>query len=190
MKALGKSNHYETILAYVTDPDANVEILSEKERNMLDRWMEAFTLQRNYSSTSDSAAILMKRYPDISRATAYRDCVCAISLFGDISKATKEGIRHLATEITKDAIIIARLKNNEDGMMKGAKNLASINGVNLTDPDMVDFSKLEPHTYNLNLPPQAVSAILQMLNGGKVDLTEMVSRMQDTAEDAEVIPDE
>ena len=191
MKALGKASHYEVILSYLTNPDGDINTLSEFEKKMLDRWMQAFTLQRNYNSTSDTVAILMKLFPDISRATIYRDCAAALNIFGDISKSNKDAIRHLASEITKDAIIIARLKNNEDGMMKGAKNLAAINGVNLTDPDMPDFAKLEPHKYNIQLPPAALAAVMSLVKGGKVDLSDMVAKMQEHAEDAkEVEPDE
>jgi hypothetical protein len=186
MKVLGKASHYEAIVTHLTDPESDIANLSAKEQEMLKRWMEAFTIQRNYSSTLDTVAILMKRFPNISRATAYRDCADALSVFGDISKATKEGIRHLATEITKDAIIIAKLKNNEDGMMKGAKNIAQINGVNLTDPDMPDFAKLEPHIYTIGIPPAALQVIMDMANGGKVNLNDMVARMSDVAEEAEV----
>lgn len=187
MRLIGKVSQYERILAYLKDPDANDQELTEKEREMLSRWMEAFTLQRNYSSAADAAAILMKRFPNISRATAFRDCAAALSLFGDLNKATKEGIRHLATEITKDAINIARIKNNEDAMMKGAKNIAQINGVNLTDPDMPDFDDLEPHTYNISLPPAALQVIMNMVKGGKVDLNDMVKQMQNVAEDVQII---
>lgn len=190
MRLIGKQSHYERILAYLKDPDGTDDDLTDKEKEMVTRWMEAFTLQRNYTSASDAAAILMKRFPNISRATAFRDCSAALSLFGDLNKATKEGIRHLATEITKDAINIARVKNNEDAMMKGAKNIAQINGVNLTDPDMPDFNDLEPHTYNITLPPAALQVIMGMVKGGRVDLTDMVKQMQNIAEDAQIIDED
>ena len=190
MRLIGKSSHYEKILAYLKDPDGEITELSLKEQEMITRWMEAFTLQRNYNTPSDAAAILMKRFPGLSRPTAFRDCAAALALFGDLNKSTKEGIRFLATEITKDAINIARIKNNEDGMMKGAKNIAQINGVNLNDPDMPDFDQLEPNTYHINLPPAALQVVMGMIKGGKVDLGSMVTKMQDTAEDAQIIEED
>lgn len=186
MKLIGKISQYEKIIAYMRDPNGDASGLTEHEQQLVARWTEAFTMLRNYHSTADTAAILMKRFPGISRATAYRDCADAISLFGDISKSTKEGIRHLASEITKDAIAIAKEKNNEDGMMKGANNLAKINGVNDTDPDLPDFSLLEPHTYEFGLPSNAMKVLEGMLAGGKIDLTEMVTEMANHAEDAEI----
>lgn len=190
MKLLGKVSSYEKIIAYLKDPDGNSELLTQNEQAMLNRRMEAFTLIRNYSSHSDAAAILMKRFPGISRATAFRDCADAISIFGDISRATKEGIRFLATEIVKDAINIAKVKNNEEGMMRGAKAIADINGVNSIDPEMPDFASLEPHTYVLGMPPEFIKAFEQMITKGKIDLTQVVNNMTNYAEDAIVIKEE
>ncbi|MGY4385649.1 hypothetical protein ACVWYN_002695 [Pedobacter sp. UYP24] len=190
MKLLGKMSSYERIVAYYKDPEGDVSTLTEHEQIMLSRWNEAFTLQRNYTSTSDSAAILMKRFPGISRATAYRDCSHAISLFGDISKATKDGIKHLATEIVRDGIGIARMKNNEDAMIKGGVAIAKINGVNLVDPDLPRFDLLQQNTYEVNLPPAAVSLLEAMIKGGSIDLTQMVDAMGTHAEEATIETEE
>jgi hypothetical protein len=186
MKLIGKVSHYENIIAFMRDPTGDNSKLTEHEKQLVLRWNEAWTMLRDYHSTADAAAILMKRFPGLSRATAYRDCADAISLFGDISKSSKEGIRHLATEITRDAIRIAKGKDNEDGMMKGANNLAKINGVNDNDPDLPDFSLLESHTYEFGLPPNAMAVLQNMLTGGKIDLTEMVNEMGKHADEVEV----
>lgn len=190
MKLLGKMSAYERIVAYSKDPDGEISILTEHEQYMLARWNEAFTLQRNYTSAADTAAILMKRFPGISRATAYRDCRDAISLYGDISKATKDGIKHLATEIVRDGIGIARMKNNEDAMIRGGAAIAKINGVNLVDPDLPRFDLLEQNTYEVNLPPAALSLLEAMVNGGSIDLTQMVDAMGAHAEEAVIETEE
>lgn len=187
MRLIGKVSQYDKIVAYLKNPESDSSELTLKEQEMLARWDEAFTLLRNYNSTADAAAILMKRFPGLSRATAYRDCASAISLFGDISQSKKEGIKHLTTEIARDAIAIARIKNNEDGMLKGAKVIADINGVNTTDPDLPDFSKLESHTFVLGMPEEFVTIMTQMISGGKIDLTQMVNNMVANAEDAVIV---
>lgn len=190
MKLIAKISQYERIVAYMTNPEAELSELSEKDKEVLNRWMEAFTMQRNYKSSADAAAILMKRFPGLSRAQAYRDCSNSISLFGDISTSTKDGIKHLSSEIIKDAINIARLKNNEDAMIKGANALAKVNGVNVTDPDLPDFSKLEPHTYVLGLPDTLVKVLTEMAKGGKMDLTQVVNNMSNFAIDAEEVEED
>lgn len=187
MRLIGKTSQYEKIVAYMKDPDADESQLTEKEMKMLDRMNEAFTFMRNYNSMADAAALLMKRFPGLSRSTAYRDCAAALSMFGDIALVKKDGIKHLTTEIVRDAIAIARIKNNEEGMMKGAKVIADINGVNTTDPDLPDFSQLEPNTYVLGMPEEFVLVMKQMISGGKIDLTQMVNNMVANAEDAVIV---
>lgn len=185
MRLIGKVSHYEKIMAYLTNPEGESEDLTETEKSMLERWLQAFTLQRNYTSVSSAAESLQKLFPDISRATAYRDCAASLSLFGDINKSTKEGIRHLATEIIKDAITLAKSALDYDGMMKGATAMAKVNGVNLIDPDMPDFEKLAPHTYTINLPANALDALMTMVKGGRVDLTSVVDKMRNAAQEVE-----
>lgn len=190
MRLIGKISQYEKIVAYMKDPEADEETLSEKEKEMLDRWIEAFTFMRNYNSMADAAALLMKRFPGLSRSTAYRDCSSALSLFGDIALAKKDGIKHLATEIVRDSIAIARLKNNEDGMRQGASAMATINGVNITDPDLPDFAKLEPHEYVIGLPENFITAFQNAISGGHMDFSKVVNNMAANAEDAIVIEED
>ncbi|SDM40533.1 hypothetical protein [Pedobacter antarcticus] len=190
MKKLTKSSQYEKIVAHMTDPNSDGSGLTPHEQEMCNRWNEAWTLIRNYHSTSDAAAILMKRFPGLSRATAYRDCTNAVSMFGDISKSTKEGIRHLSTEIIKDSVAIARLKNNEDGMRLGGLAIAKVGGVNDTDPDLPDFSLLESNTYEFALPESFMNVLQVMVSGGKIDLRDMVNSIGKHAEEAIIVPDQ
>lgn len=182
MKVLGDNSKYANVIAFMKDEKAESD-LSDHEKQLVTRWNEAFTLLRNYNSTSDAVAILMKRFPGLSRATAYRDCANAVSLFGDINKSSKEGIRHLATELIKDSAIIARAKNNEDGLRKAGESMAKVNGVNLADPDQFDWSQVEPHTYELGVDDKTLKALRIMLQGGKIDLSNIVDAMNNMAEE-------
>src|SRR3546814_13104282 len=91
MRLIGKKSSYDNIVTYLKNPSAETE-LTPKEQEMLNRWMEASTLLRNYNSYADVAAILMKRFPGMSRATAFRACAPAESVFGDIgSEERRDG---------------------------------------------------------------------------------------------------
>lgn len=190
MKLLGKTTTYEHIAAYMRDELAETD-LSVHEQLLVQRWNEAWTLMRSGKSMADASAILMKRFSvdgkPLSRATAYRDCSNAISLFGDIAQSTKDGIKHLTTELVRDAAVIARAKNNEDGMMKAALAIAKINGVNTTDPDLPDFSKLEPNTYVFQLDPLTVKAIEHLIRTGRIELSMLTDAMNELAETVEFV---
>jgi len=190
MKLLGSVSKYEKIVAYMSNPDAQVTDLTEHEQYMLQRWTSAYTMQRAYKSIPDTAAILMKLYPGLSRATAFRDCRDSISLFGDISKSTKEGIRNLAMEMVKDGAAIHKAKQDGDGLIKAGNTLAKVGGVNITDPDLPDFTKLEPHQYVLGLPDQLVNLLIEMGKTGRIDLTQVVNNMGNFAEEAQEVEED
>lgn len=189
MKLLGKKTSYDKVLAFMKDELAESE-LTEHEQQMVIRWNEAFTLMRKFMSAADAAAILMKRFPGLSRATAYRDIANAISLFGDISATKKDGIRHLSTEMIKDAYAIALARNDADAMIKAAVAIAKVNGVNINDPDTFNWAELEPHKYVLGIDEKMQKALQSMIRGGKIDLTMFVDAVAAQADDATIILDE
>jgi hypothetical protein len=161
--------------------------LSEHEKLTVARYQEAWTLTRKFMSTADAAAILMKRFPGLSRATAYRDIANATSLFGDISVVKKEGIRHLVTEIFKAALAIAIEQKDPNAIIKAGNAIARANALHVMDPETFDWSKLEPHTYVLGMDSRSVAALKAMISGGKVDLRSMADMMNSEAVDAEII---
>ena len=186
MKLIGKVSQYEKIVAFMKDPEGDETGLTEHDKETITRWMEAFTFLRNYNSSADASALMMKRFPEISRATAYRDLATALSLFGDISKSTKEGIRHLASEIVKDAIDMARNNNDYDAMMRGGNSLAKINGVNILDPDAIDFAALAPHNFQIVLPDGVLDFLKSMIKTGRVDFSDMINHIAEDATDVTI----
>lgn len=185
MSKLLKTTQYENIMAYLLDEKAKSD-LTEHEQEMCDRWMEAWTLQRNYHTINDAAAIIMKRF-GVSRATAFRDCANATALFGDLNASTKDGIKHLSTEMIKDGAKIHRAMNDGDGLIKAGVAIAKVNGVNVRDPDLPDFAKLQPHTYNIGLDELTIKAIHHLITSGRIDLSLIAQAMQEMAEDVEFV---
>lgn len=190
MNLIGNVSKYDKIVSYMTNADAELSDLSDKEKEMLDRWQESYTMQRKYVSISDVVAILMKRYPGLSRATAFRDCKDAMNLFGDIQKAKKDAMRNLALEMVRDGARIANAEKDSAGLIKAGLAIARIAGVNVTDPDLPDFEKLEPHQYVLGLPPQLIKLLENMGKTGKIDLTQVVDNMAGFAEEAQEVEED
>jgi len=190
MNLIGNLSKYDKIQAYMTNPDAVITDLSEHEREMLDRWQEAYTMQRKYTSVSDTVAILMKRFPGLSKATAYRDCRDSMNLFGDIIKAKKDAMRNLALEMVKDGARIANAEKDSKGLIRAGLAIARIAGVNVTDPDLPDFSKWEPHQYVLGLDKGLVNMLRAMTKSGRIDLSQVVTNMGNIADDAVEVSDE
>lgn len=186
MKALGKVSQYDKLLAYMRDPDGNDSSLTDHDKHTLDRWLKAHSLCQAHSM-SDATAILMKLFPGLSRATAYRDCSNATSMLGDITRSTKEGYRHISLEWIKEAKAIATAERNAKEIKSCGLALAKVGGVNQIDPDTIDWSQVEDHTYEFGLPKEFMAALANIVSAGVVDLADMVNRMGDIAEDAIIV---
>lgn len=186
MKLLGKTTDYDKIVSFMKDEIAETE-LSEHQQSLVKRWLAAWTHLQKFMTTSDAVAILLKTNPQLSRASAYRDCANALSLFGDIGKAKKEGIRHLTTEMLKDSYALAVKLSDPDAMIKAARAIAYVNGVNNIDPEAIDWEKLEPHTYEIGIDPIMIAALQSLIKGGKIDLRMLTEAMNSQATDAVIV---
>jgi hypothetical protein len=144
---LSKETTFERIFAHFMDESVK---LTPKEEQIRERWDAAFSLLLNYHSTEQAANIMKSKY-GISRAQAYRDVQNATRLFGDISKAHKEGIRHILYEYSMKVFqMAANCKPPDlDQMNKSITNMMKIKGLDKDDPDIPAFEHLQQHIYNI-----------------------------------------
>ncbi|MBB2149168.1 hypothetical protein [Pedobacter gandavensis] len=186
-KLLQKDNNQEAIITYLRDPDADIELLSYKQKQLLDYYTDAYTVMRNYNSVPDAINILIKlsekRGERISRSTARRYVYDAMDVFGYSSKIKREGILHYATEVMRDAIAMAKEQHDPKTMIMGAKEVAALNGAD--EIDGPNFDLLEPHVIEILLDPEAMKLIKALAGKGSLDLdTLMGNAMNSLAEDA------
>lgn len=191
-KLLQKDNNQEAIIAYLRDPDGEIENLSYKQKQLLDYYTDAYTVMRNYNSVPDAINVLIKlsekRGDKISRSTARRYVYDAMDVYGYSSKIKREGIQHFATEVMRDAIAMAREQRDPKTMIAGAEKIAALNGSDeLEGP--TNFELLEPHLIEIMLDPEAMKMLKMLTGKGAVDLdTLMGNVMNSMAED--ITPDE
>lgn len=185
-KLLQKDNNKEAIITYLTTPDADIDALSFKQKQLLDYYTDAYTVMRNYNSIPDTINVLIrlseKRNDKISRSTARRYVYEAMDVYGYSSKIKREGIQHLTSEIMLDAIAIAKSQNDAKTMIMGAKELAALNGSD--EIEGPNFDMLEPHIIEIMLDPEAMK-MLKILSGkGSIDLDVLMGNARNSmAED-------
>jgi len=186
-KLLLKDNNQEAIIAYLRDPDGEIENLSYKQKQLLDYYTDAYTVMRNYNSVPDAINVLIKlsekRGDKISRSTARRYVYDAMDVYGYSSKIKREGIQHFATEVMLDAIAMAREQKDPKTMLAGAEKIAALNGSDeLEGP--TNFELLEPHLIEIMLDPEAMKMLKVLTGKGAIDLdTLMGNVMNSMAED-------
>lgn len=91
---------YDRIQAWCLDPDsAN---LSEKDKEIFDRWDSADNFMRRYPNKKHAAGMMQKKYPTLSRSQIYIDLDNAQRLFGSMTRVDKDYYREwLVDEIIK-----------------------------------------------------------------------------------------
>lgn len=181
----------DKIIAYLKDPEANID-LTEKDKQLLAYYVDAYTVYRNYTSIPDTIKILVKlsteRGEPISDATARRYIYDALDVFGMASEVKREAIRHLTAEIIKDAIDIAKNQKDAKTMIYGAEKLAKLYGSD--DPEAPNFDLLEPHIYEIMADPETLKVLRQLTQHGPIDLDAIAGNvMNHMAEDATEISD-
>lgn len=171
VKLIGNITLYDKIVQYMNDPSDPDNALSPKQKEQCDRWIQAYSIMRNYNNLATTVKRLAVLYPHLSRMQLYRDCGNAEKLFGEVNRATKEGIRHLSTEIIKDAIAMARLQRKPGVMINGAFKMAVVNNAMDIDIEMPDFkSDMAKHEYRVALNQDGLDALRKLTGMGHIDL--------------------
>ena len=131
--------------------------LSEEETNILHRWETAHSLFVSKNETDANAArILMKMY-NISNFTAYKDIRNAKMLFGDVNKASTEGLRYIVSQWCIDMYRMAYIAKDFDAMSNALGKLIKANCLDRQDPNLPDITKIQP-------PVQVLSLSLDFVN--------------------------
>lgn len=166
---------FDRIFTWYEKGDNYVQLtpIEEEQRK---RWTACFSLLCSGRSPQRTAKIMSKFF-GISESTAHRDVRSAIKLFGDVNKSDKQGLRNLLFEYSMKAFNMAVRTKNIDQMNKAIANMIKVKGLDLEDPDIPDFSKLVPHTYNINLPDNILRGLQLLFTKGDVNLSDFRNKM-------------
>jgi hypothetical protein len=193
MKLIDRDTNKDAIMAYLKNPESEIDGLSEKQRELLQYYVDAYSIRRNYASMPDAIAVLVKlskqRGKPISSITARRYIVDAMDLIGEANKVTKEAARQYGLEIISDAIAMARDQNDPKTMILGAK--AYIEAGAADEPEGFNPADIEQHVIEIALDDKAKKMLEYITGKGTIDLDRLMSdTMNNMAEDAEIIPDD
>lgn len=187
MSNVKKYNQFEQIQLYYL----NDSKLSEAERNVAERWELAFSLLQKHRSKKVAVKMLI----DIVEASggklsvpqAYRDMKAAEELFIPLLEYDKKLLRHVLIEsaIQDQEDVMKKLEEKDlphsvyiklmEIKDKVEKRLIELSGIADEHPDMPDFSKLEVHTYEVNIPEGTAEMLQELMKSGVVDASEILA---------------
>ena len=135
--------------------------LTAADRQRRDELEGAHALLTQYHSLEQAAKITGERW-QLSRATAYRRCREALEIFGDVTRAYKDGIRHILYEMSMRVFQLAAGRKNEfkladpdlKAMNAAIKNMAMLKGLDKEDTNALTPDLLAHKTYVVNISIQ------------------------------------
>lgn len=92
----------------------------------------------------------------ISQSQAYRDIADMDEVFGDIQSSSKEYIRYIVNETLKEAIALARDRNDAKSMVAAASALAKYARLDQPDTPKLPFDKIIPQTIEYTADPSVL----------------------------------
>ena len=155
--------------------------LSDKETEICSRWESAFALLCKHKLKS----IAIKKYVAINKVSdrqAYFDFKNAERVFTPIQKYNKEFIRLVIIEscmrdIQESEKRAKKAQSSSEWSTimqikdRAEKRIIKASGLDQYDPNLPDFSKLQPHTYDIKLPEKVKNLFKNMIGKGVVDIT-------------------
>ena len=189
MANIQKHTQFEQIELYYT----NEAKLSDKQREIAERWELAFSLLQKHKSKKIAALRLIAleeaKGNTLSKAQAYRDLSNAENLFVPLRKYSRDLLRHVLIESAmkdledvkkkmKDKKETEKISTSQWLKLMEMKHkieyrLIELSGLDDDNADIPDFSKLEVHNYQIKLPPHVEKMLNNIISQGVIDATEL-----------------
>ncbi|MCB0597756.1 MAG: hypothetical protein KDD28_27000 [Phaeodactylibacter sp.] len=159
--------------------------LTSKQEEIRQRLVAAHSLLCRFHSPTRAIKKHQKRW-ELSDVQAWRDIRHAITLFGDVQKAEKEGIRYIIYEFAVETFRMAKKEKDFNAMARAVDTMSKIMGLDKESPDLPDFEKLKPAMIVVGLPEDQVKRLDTMLNTGAVNFSTALPTAEEYLEYEEI----
>lgn len=165
--------------------------LTKREQELVERWETAWSLLRanrnKIVAQKKYKSLMLSRGIVLSDNDIYRDFRYCVQLFAPISTHTKDFLRLVLTDaaMKRNEINERRARKcYEEGritdyerlvklIQKDEELIMKINGLDSTDPEMPDFSKVEMTQINVNIDSNNANLFKKILSLGSFDLNQI-----------------
>lgn len=161
---------FDKIYAYYKDPGKYP--LTEKQTELKERWLAAFTLRQNFHSREQATNVLIEKY-DISRAQAYRDLKNAERLFGNVMKADRDGSLAILLEYSHKFLLMAVKAKDLKSMGKALELMGKYSEIDKDNALTFNPEKLENKPVKVSVSKEVRNAILGHLMTGSLDFNSL-----------------
>lgn len=187
-KLIGADTNKDDIIAYLRDPEDDDTKLTQKQKDLLNWYVDAYTFVRHYTSIPDAIQLMIKlgnrRNQPISSSTARRYINDSLEIFGKVNKLKADVIKEMVVETLIDARNMARALNNPLAMIQAAKELNNVAGIE--DVSSLHADEIERHTVVIEIDQTAKRALKSIYKTGFVDLDRVLDDMAEDVDHEEV----
>lgn len=159
--------------------------LTPKQEEIRQRLVAAHGLLCRFHSPARATKKHAKRW-NLSDVQAWRDVRDAISLFGDVQKAEKEGIRYIVFEYAVETFRQAKKNKDYKAMSRAVDTMSKVMGLDKESPDLPDFEKLKPSIIVVGLPENQVQRLDTILSAGAVNFSKELPTAEEYLEYEEI----
>lgn len=146
--------------------------LTEHQMTKLRQMRSAHAMLLDLTPTFQVIGKLMQVF-DISQSQAWRVVKMTEQLLGSNRKANKEFKRMIAEEMAKETYRMAKKAGDSKAMAAANRAYNEATGINIEDPELPDFEKLQPSLNIIVINPDIESRVLELLSQGPLDLAEL-----------------
>jgi len=126
-------------------------------RERILRIRSGYTLWNEYPSKKDKEiAIFLMQQCNIEKSTAYDDVRLIKDLLGSINKQSKDWHLYQVNAWLDEAVIMARVKNDPDAIIKAAKVKVSANQLDKTDETEFPWEDLKVQSFEMTSDPSVI----------------------------------
>jgi len=174
-----KKDALDAIREYLLDKRGTV-VLTDKQSEIFERIKLAWSLLSEKHLSRQQAATQVSKTYNISEIQGHNDVRDALNLFGEATRAQKEGLRFVTYEAIMKTFQLAYKAEDYRTMADATKNMIKVLGLDKDDPDAPDFARLEQHIYIMQIDADVKDKLMEMVRRhGTTDLNKI--------EDAEFI---
>lgn len=163
---MSKSTDFE-ILEKIFEGAMHEEDLSDHMSKKLERIRSIHAMLMNFHATSKIVKKIKKLY-GVADSQVFRDISITEALFGGIRKSNKEYNRMRSEQMALATYRIALKAKDTRGMAAANRNFNEATGINIQDPDLPDFNKLEPVPVIVTIPDEILAAMAEKLMQGPI----------------------
>jgi len=178
----------DQIIAFMEDMGETT--LPASVRANYERYCEIHSMLARYKQHSAIIGFLKDRYQRTERQARY-DIGETQYIFGKVIQVNRNYEKAYLLELSRKNLELAMNTRNPKLISQAIITHKDLLGPEEVESDAPDFSALEPHRYSIVLPEGLPKILMDLLNSGAIDLSEIIpssSLMLDKdIEDAEVV---